>query len=604
MSLASEPSDKVVSVQYEDYVLTHALTACGPVPTALDPNGVYPYVSYCETANRPAPRKYTFLVLENKYIKITISPDLGGKVTSMVHKGSGKEVLYVPQVLRPTRILPRFYFVAGGIEVSFPISHSPSQNEKVLYKIDRVKDRVYITCGERELRFGMQWSVEYSLGPQDTFLTERVLFHNPGTSAYPWMSWSNAALPSAPDTEFHFPKGKVLSHASRIDIIDWQSQGPKRESDITEMTGYFWQSRDANAFGVYTPSLGTGLYHVANEAISPGMKLWSYGVGDDRAWAMLSTASPQPYVEIQGGPIGDQSIKLELPPNKTQWHVEYWIPTDKPLNIYTLTVPESHLRAVSDMPLFEWARPEEVGVWKELLRAYRKKGRLPEPPPIDRNRWAPSGMETLAPAFKWAIQSARGAKTDLWKFHYGTWLAGRGETDNAILILSASKIGIAGALLARLYQAKGDTTNAVAALEAIREPWLQLHPQIVVERDKILRALGPNTLAEREQWLGKVGALTDEWIMERKVQLLVDKGEMQNARQLLLSVPFQKVHQAYTRTGMWQQICEKLREPCAPIPPVLGEDRLAQFGAYREFQQLPQKPGSETTDSEPDNLGN
>jgi hypothetical protein len=48
----------------------------------------------------------------------------------------------------------------------------------------------------------MQWSVEYSLGPQDTFLTERVLFRNPGTSAYPWMSWSNAALPSAPDTEF------------------------------------------------------------------------------------------------------------------------------------------------------------------------------------------------------------------------------------------------------------------------------------------------------------------------------------------------------------------------------------------------------------------
>jgi hypothetical protein len=220
--LATERPDKAVSFQYEDYVLTHPLTACGPVPTALDPNGVYPYVSYCETANRPAPQKYTFVVLENRYIKVTISPDIGGKVTSIVHKGSGKEVLYVPQVIRPTRILPRFYFVAGGIEVSFPISHSPSQNEKVLYRIDRAKDRVYVTYGERELRFGMQWSVEYSLGPRDAFLTERVLFHNPGTSAYPWMSWSNAALPSAPDTEFHFPRGEVLSHASRIDTIDWQ----------------------------------------------------------------------------------------------------------------------------------------------------------------------------------------------------------------------------------------------------------------------------------------------------------------------------------------------------------------------------------------------
>ncbi len=59
--LPSEPLDPVVSFQYEDYILTHPLTACGPVPTALDPNGVYPYVSYCETANRPVFQNTTSL---------------------------------------------------------------------------------------------------------------------------------------------------------------------------------------------------------------------------------------------------------------------------------------------------------------------------------------------------------------------------------------------------------------------------------------------------------------------------------------------------------------------------------------------------------------
>ena len=172
----------------------------------------------------------------------------------------------------------------------------------------------------------------------------------------------------------------------------------------------------------------------------------------------------------------------------------------------------------------------------------------------------------------------------MWKFHHGAWRAGGGKTEDAIRVLSACKIGVARALLARLYQAKGDTRNAAAALGAIREPWLQLHPQVVVERDKILRALGTQTLAERQHWLNKVEALKDEWVIERKVQLLIDQGEILNARQLLLSVPFQKVHQTYTRTGMWLQICEKLREPCDPIPQVLGEDRLARFGAYREFQ--------------------
>jgi hypothetical protein len=175
--------------EFDDYVLTCALVPAGPVPTAYDANGVYPYVIYVETSNRPLPKKYHFIVLENEQMKVTICPDLGGKVVSMVHKPSGKEILYQPGIVRYTRILPRFYFTAGGIEVSFPISHSPSQNEKLLYKIDSNSNRTYVACGERELRFGMQYSIEYSLSAQDNFLTQRVVYTNPGTEAYPWMSY-------------------------------------------------------------------------------------------------------------------------------------------------------------------------------------------------------------------------------------------------------------------------------------------------------------------------------------------------------------------------------------------------------------------------------
>ena len=350
------PPASVICTESETVVLTHEMVPVGPVPTAFDPNGVYPYVSYCETSNRPVPVSYRLITLENDHLKVTICPDLGGKVTSMIHKPSGKEVLYVPEVIRPTRILPRFYFVAGGIEVSFPISHSPTQNDRVLYRVDDSAGRTYVTCGERELRFGMQWSVEYSLGPFDDFLTQRAVFYNPGASACPWMSWSNAALPSASDTEFHFPEGEVLSHSSRVESIDWKSRGPVRESDIREMTGYFWKTRNANAFGAYTPSFGAGLYHVADESISPGMKLWSYGSAGDSAWATLSTAGNAPYIEIQGGPIRDQSIKLELQPKESHSHVEFWIPSDRPVDIFELKTPAVELRPLEAVPLFEWAR--------------------------------------------------------------------------------------------------------------------------------------------------------------------------------------------------------------------------------------------------------
>jgi len=579
---ANDITGRVICSEYDDYILTHVLTPFGPVPTAMDPNGVYPYISYCETSGRPVLKKYHFIVLENDQLKIVICPDLGGKVFSMIHKFSGKEVLYVPGIIRYTRILPRFYFVAGGIEVSFPISHSPVQNEKVLYKIDNTPERIYVTCGERELRFGMQWSVEYSLGSNDNFLTQRVVFYNPGNIAYPWMSWSNAALPSAPDTRFDFPKGKVLAHASVIDTITWEKQGPKKESDIKEMTGYFWKTKDVNAFGAYTPSAGAGLYHIANENIAGGIKLWSYG--DDSAWAVLSTAKHETYIEIQGGPLGDQSIKALLQPKETKWDVEYWVPSDKALDIYSLRVPAIHLRPIQSIPLFQWARKEEVNIWKELMHAYLAKSKLPAPPAIDQNRWAPSGMENLASAFVWAIHNSKGAQLASWRFYYGTWLAGSGNTDTAIKILSTIDLGIAKILLARLLKLQGKNREAVTVIDSVKEPWLQLHPQVVVERDKLLRSLGSQTISKREQWLLKVDALNDEWIIERKVQLMIDKGEWQKAKALLLSASFQKVHQTYTRTGLWKQITDKLDIPFLPVPLSLGEDRLANFGAYREYE--------------------
>ena len=156
--------------------------------------------------------------------------------------------------------------------------------------------------------------------------------------------------------------------------------------------------------------------------------------------------------------------------------------------------------------------------------------------------------------------------------------------DSAISILAGDSIGIAKVMCARLLRIKGENKKAVLMISSVRENWLQLHPQVVIERDKMLRSLGPASLPQREQWLSKVNALNDEWIIERRVQLLIDEGKVKEAKDLLLATPFQKVHQTYTRTGLWKQITDQLHIPFLPIPASLGEDRLANFGAYREYE--------------------
>lgn len=584
-TFSANATDGIICKTFDKVLLTHQLTPAGPIPTVVDPNGVYPYMSYSETSNRPVPQKYRMILLENNKVKAVICPDLCGKVISLIHKESGKEVLYTPEVVKYTRILPRFYFVAGGIEVSFPISHSPTQNEKVLYRIDRTDDRVYVSCGERELHYGMQWTVEYSLGVNDKHLTQRVVYYNPGKNAYPWMSWSNAALPCAPDTQYDFPNGKVLSHASTLKEIDWKTQGTKQECDIKEMTGYFWQTTDVNAFGAFTPSFGTGLYHIATPESAPGIKLWSYGVEEDKEWSMLSTPKRQPYVEIQGGPIRDQSIKLELKSGEKKNHLEYWIPTDKPLDIYSLEVPQNKLRDIDEIPLFGWARPSEYIFWENIQDAYLKQEQLPEVIDPEKGIWAPSGMEQLDNAFIWATTSSIGESKIYWKYYYGTWLAGRERINEAINQLEGLDYDLAKALLARLYVQKQDFEKARISYSSITEKsWLSLHPQVVVERDKVLRRFGNATMKERAKWLSLVDASTDEWVAERRIQWLIDNKEYKKAKELLLSTPFQKVHQTYTRTGLWEQICAGLHSTNKGIPFQLGEDRLARFGAYREYE--------------------
>ena len=572
--------------EQDQVLLTHLLVPAGPIPTAQDPEGVYPYESYCETSRRPILRSYRMVSLENDLLRVTICPDLGGKVCSLYLKKPHLETLYNPRVIRPVRILPRHFYVGGGIELSFPISHTPVQIVPVRYLVDRKDDRVYIWCGERELRFGMHWTVEYSLGEGDAFLTQRTVFYNPDSQSHPWMSWSNAAVPARPDTEFHFPGGRVLRHDHETKMIDWSAEGPRCQSEVDRMVGFFWREPDGYAFGAFTPSLGAGLYHIADPALTPGIKLWTDGVGAHKDWVTQYTLNGEQCLEIQAGPLVDQSLKDHLQPGQQRHHVEYWIPSDQALDIRQLSLPQVSLMGLEEVPRFDWARLEEVSLWQELVKAFdrRQADQVPSPPGLDQNSWAISGLARVGRCPALGSLVSEGETRDRWLFQLGSWLAGRDEIDPALEVLEQSCDDRARALAGRLWRRnKRQARRAVECFRAIKSEEVALHVQVVIERDLALALLGPEGFEERERWLQAVSALEDEWLIERRASLLVDQGRWEEARQLLEKTPFQLVHQRYARTRLWKQILKHLAlNPKIP-PNWLGEDNLAEFGAYREY---------------------
>ncbi len=572
--------------EYRRPLLCHLLVPSGPIPTAQDPDGVYPYESYCQTSSRPEVRELRFIRLENDALRVEICPDLGGKVFSIFHKPAGRDVMYTPAIVRPVRILPRGFYFPGGIEVSFPISHTPVQAVPVQAQTARQAGRVYAWVGERELRFGMHWTVEFSLGEGDAFLSQRTVFFNPTPTAHPWMSWSNACMMADPDVQISFPGGPVLYHGGEMKTIDWASEGPRRQADIDRMAGYFWRQPDCCAFGVFNPTRGVGLYHVADPALTPGIKFWTYGIGRHKIWSSVSSPAGEQYLEIQGGPLVDQSIKDRLQPGQTRWHQEFWLPTDAPRDIHALGVPAPELVDLEAVPRFGWARPEDVCLWESLIEAHRRGqcDAAPEPPDLTGNCWAPSGMNELREALAWAAGLAGEPARGRWLLQLGAWLAGRDEIDAAIAALKDADDARARALLGRLYRRnKNDFAAAADAFRAIREPAIALHPQVMVERDLALAGLGPQTLAERDAWLAQIAALDDEWVRERLAHLRADQGRPAEARQVLRDTHFQLVHQRYARTRLWRKIEKALAEPPLADIAFLGEDDLAEFGAYREY---------------------
>ena len=170
--------------------------------------------------------------------------------------------------------------------------------------------------------------------------------------------------------------------------------------------------------------------------------------------------------------------------------------------------------------------------------------------------------------------------------HLGAWRAGRGDVDGALRALEGSTDDRARALRGRLLRReRRDGAAAAAAFRGIACAAFASHPQVVVERDLALSCAGRGTLGERRAALDAVSALGDEAVVERRAALLAAEGQCAAARALLLSTPWQLVHQRYARTRLWRRIAAALGEDAhAPLPPnFLGEDNLFEFGAYREF---------------------
>lgn len=317
-----------------------------PTPVAvLAPQAgrpAYPYNHFDGYSGQAQNRDWTVVTLENPYIRVSMLPQLGGKVWGAVEKQSGREFIYQNHVVKFRDIALRGAWTSGGVEFNFGIiGHVPTTATPVDY-VTKQKDDGSVSCyvASYEWITGIWWMVEVNLPKDKAFFTTSVTWYNASTMYQPCYQWMNAAYTIRGNAEFVYPGNASITHDGDWDTypvtksgkdISWYNNVNSGSDMSVHVLGKY-----NHFYGIYWHDWNFGSAHVADYADKLGMKYFIWSKARSGAiWENLLTDSDGQYIEQQSGRMFCQPNSAcaltpfkhtALQPCATDTWTEYWFP--------------------------------------------------------------------------------------------------------------------------------------------------------------------------------------------------------------------------------------------------------------------------------------
>ncbi len=352
-------TDKVLVQESSITLPTYEITGENRNPVFRSQYGVahiYPYTLLDEIASKPTNKVYHTLVLENRYLLVTVIPDLGGRVYSVFDKVSQREVFYKNSTVKFSPLAIRGAFFSGGVEFSFPVAHAPTTADRVNWDLQEHDDgSASIVIGGLEHISGLRWTITLTLFPNRCAFAQDVQLFNPSSIPGRYHYWTNASLDADDQTEFIYPLRRARSYEyagtaswpfARLDLIQnnpglpgmegvpmWPAnrlQAPvyfRWQKNMLAQVSIFGRNVAWDFFGAWQHSVNHGYAHYAKARDVAGMKLWSWGnapVGVVNQTALTDDGSV--YAETQCGAMETQLDFDFLLPGKTRFWREWWLP--------------------------------------------------------------------------------------------------------------------------------------------------------------------------------------------------------------------------------------------------------------------------------------
>ncbi|WP_121829095.1 DUF5107 domain-containing protein [Streptomyces sp. S1] len=261
------------------------------------------------------------IVIENDRLRATVLPGLGGRIHSLHHKPTGRELVHRNPVLQPAAFALNGAWFAGGVEWNIGATGHTALSCSPLHAATvRAPDGgPMLRLWEWERLRDLPFQVDLWLPEDSDFLYVGVRIRNPHERPAPVYWWSNTAVPE--DRRILAPADAAWHHGYErgLDRVPVPVDGTGTDRTYPLNSGHaadwFYDLPDGRRRWIAALDAdGTGLVQTSTDALR-GRKLFVWGTGrGGRRWQEWLTEPGAPgYAEMQAGLARTQLEHLELP---------------------------------------------------------------------------------------------------------------------------------------------------------------------------------------------------------------------------------------------------------------------------------------------------
>jgi tetratricopeptide (TPR) repeat protein len=321
---------------------------------------VYPLPFHDRISPTSVPREWDAVHLENRWLRVMVLPELGGRIHVGYDRSAGYDFFYRNEVIKPALVGLAGPWIAGGVEFNWPQHHRPATFLPTDVEIEHEPDgAVTVWCSDHDPFARMKGMHGVRLRPDRATIELRVRLYNRSEQTQTFLWWANVAARVHEQYQSFFQRDVrvVADHARRavtafpaadrpyygIDYPARRATGGDRLDwyrNIPVPTSYMCVGSREGFFGGYDHAARAGFVHVADPYTAVGKKQWTWGnAAFGHAWDRNLSDDGAAYVELMAGVFTDNQPDFSfIAPGETKVFSQFWYPIQEIGPVHAATV--------------------------------------------------------------------------------------------------------------------------------------------------------------------------------------------------------------------------------------------------------------------------